>query len=122
LICNLHGLSPFPDGSEGGENKLDVKGGRWGRRDGERREASIGGRAEHRFLAIGICQQEPENPSIGVKELGVWRKERPAKARRGEIGAGGGEGLRVSIVESIKIRRGSSVDEKWICAVCLGGS
>jgi hypothetical protein len=33
---------------------------------------------------------ETENLSIGVKEMGVRRKERPATARGGEIWAGGG--------------------------------
>ena len=34
---------------------------------------------------------ETENLSIDVKELGAKRKERPARARGGEIWAGGGE-------------------------------
>jgi hypothetical protein len=34
---------------------------------------------------------ETENLSIGVKELGVRRKERPTRARKGAIRAGGGE-------------------------------
>jgi hypothetical protein len=38
---------------------------------------------------------ETENLSISVKELGVGRKERPAKARGGEIWADGGEGLSI---------------------------
>ena len=34
---------------------------------------------------------ETENLSTGVKELGVGRKDKPARARGGEIWAGAGE-------------------------------
>jgi hypothetical protein len=40
---------------------------------------------------------ETENLSIGVKELGVGRKERLARAREKEIWAGGGEKDSVSM-------------------------
>lgn len=37
---------------------------------------------------------EAENLSGGIEELGAGKKERPAKARGGEIWAGGGERVR----------------------------
>ena len=44
---------------------------------------------------------ETENLSIDVKELGVKRKERPERARGGEIWAGGGERDSGSMEEDI---------------------
>jgi hypothetical protein len=68
---------------------------------------------------------ETENLSIGVKEFGGRRdRQGPEEGEFGRVVEKRIQNRLQTVLQSssITIRPGSSVDEKRICAVCLGGS